>query len=60
VNLRPTMLDRVDWYAPLIETFTRDKLPWASTGARHGYPGFPPMDSYECLIAEYAAIGPRR
>ena len=54
------MLDRVDWYAPLIETFTRDKLPWASTGARHGYPGFPPMDSYECLIAEYAAIGPRR
>jgi hypothetical protein len=29
VNIRATMLDKHDWFEPLVETFTREKLPWA-------------------------------
>ena len=31
VNIRPTMLDDCRWSAPFIETWTREKLPWAVT-----------------------------
>jgi hypothetical protein len=60
VNLRPTMLDDPSWFEPLIETFTSEGLPWATTGAPHSYPTFPPVEAYEALMAEYAARGPRR
>lgn len=55
VNLRPTMLDDVRWFEPFIETFTSEKMPWASTGARHSYPKYPGMEEYESLIGGYAA-----
>lgn len=55
VNVRPTMFDERAFDAPFVETFTSEKLPWASTPAKHSYPEFPPMDAYEGLIAEYAA-----
>jgi hypothetical protein len=55
VNLRPTMLDDVGWFAPFIETMTSEKLPWANTPAVHSFVRFPPMDRYERLIAEYKA-----
>jgi hypothetical protein len=54
VNVRPTMLDDVSWYSPFIETWTSEKLPWATTPAPHKYEGLPPMDAYEDLIAAYA------
>lgn len=60
VNLRPTMLDDAGWFEPLLETCTAERLPWAATTAVHGYAGFPPIDAYEALIAEYAARGPAR
>ncbi|MDB5453168.1 MAG: putative glutathione-dependent formaldehyde-activating enzyme, partial [Caulobacteraceae bacterium] len=31
VNLRPTMLDDPAWYSPFAETYTSEKLPWATT-----------------------------
>jgi hypothetical protein len=45
VNLRPTMLDDVTWYAPFVETYTSEKLPWARTPAVHSYETFPPMEA---------------
>ena len=55
VNVRPTMLDDTGWYVPYIETFTSEKLVWASTGARHSYPTYPAMEDYEGLMKGYAA-----
>jgi hypothetical protein len=55
VNVRATMLDDARWFAPFIETFTSEALPWALADAPHAYPEFPPMDAYQALIADYAA-----
>lgn len=57
VNVRPTLLDDHDWFVPFIETMTKEKLPWAETPARHGFEGFPPMEEFGRLMAEYAAAG---
>ena len=37
VNLRPSMLDDHEWFVPFVEFFTGEKLPWASTPAKHSY-----------------------
>ncbi|HTI66223.1 MAG TPA: GFA family protein [Caulobacteraceae bacterium] len=55
VNLRPTMLDDPSWFSPFVETWTAEKLPWATTPAVHSFAAFPPMDAYPGLIGEYAA-----
>jgi hypothetical protein len=55
VNLRPTMLDDAGWFSPFIETWTSERLPWATTPARHSYAALPAMDAYEGLIGEYMA-----
>jgi len=54
VNLRPTMLDDASWFVPFIETFTAEKLPWATTPAVHSYERFPPFEAFEGLVADYA------
>jgi len=54
VNLRTTMLDDTSSIAPFIETFTSEKLPWATTSAVHSYETFPPMEAYEGLMQEFA------
>lgn len=54
VNLRPTMLDDACWSTPFMETWTSEKLPWATTAAVHSYAALPPMDAYEGLIKDYA------
>ena len=41
VNLRATMLDDPAWFVPLVETCTREKLPWAATPAAHSYATLP-------------------
>ncbi len=53
VNLRPTMLDDPSGFAPFIETWTSEKLPFAQTGALHSYEALPPMEAYEGLMKEY-------
>jgi hypothetical protein len=57
VNLRPTMLDDASWYVPFVETYTSEKLPWASVPARHSYPRFPPVEDFEGLMQAFAADG---
>jgi hypothetical protein len=54
VNVRATMLDDARWFAPFIETFTDEALPWASIGAPHRYAGFPPMEDYARLVQAFA------
>ncbi len=54
VNVRPTMLDDRRWFEPFIETCTSERLPWASTPARHSFATFPEMAQYEPLMREFA------
>ena len=54
VNVRATMLDDHGWFAPFIETFTDEKIPWASTGAPHSYATLPGMTEFEPLMARFA------
>ena len=53
VNVRATMLDDPSWFAPFIETFTSEKLPWATTPAVHSFKGFPAMEDYPRLMDGY-------
>lgn len=55
LNLRPTMLDDASWFEPFIETMTAERLPWATTPARHSYQGFPDMSDFPALMAGFAA-----
>lgn len=55
LNVRSTMFDDPRWSVPFIETVTAEKLPWATTPARHSYAGYPPPEQFGSLLAEYAA-----
>ncbi|WEK48628.1 MAG: GFA family protein [Candidatus Kaistia colombiensis] len=55
VNLRPTMLDDPSWFVPYMETWTSEKLPWATTPAVRSFEALPPEDAYGDMIAGYAA-----
>ncbi|HEX8222620.1 MAG TPA: GFA family protein [Allosphingosinicella sp.] len=59
VNLRASALDDHSWFEPFIEVWTDEKLPWAATGARHGYATSPEMAEFETLMHAYAADGAR-
>jgi hypothetical protein len=56
VNVRSPLLDERVYDVPFIETWTSEKLPWATTPARHSYPQYPAPDAYEQLMAEYRAV----
>ncbi len=55
LNVRPTLFEDISWFSPFIETMTREKLPWVETPAVHSFEGFPPMDRYQELVAEFMA-----
>lgn len=59
VNLRPTMLDDATWFEPFIESYTSEKLPWATTPASYSFAEFPSKDDYPGLMAEFAERGKR-
>lgn len=54
VNLRPTMLDDPSGFAPFIETYTSEKLPWATTPAPRKFEKFPAVDEFAGLMEGYA------
>ncbi|KQM84848.1 aldehyde-activating protein [Sphingomonas sp. Leaf22] len=54
-NVRVGALDTPEPFAPFIETWTDEALPWAMTPARHRYPQFPPAEAFGPLLADYAA-----
>lgn len=57
VNVRPTMLDAHQGYAPFVEVYTSEKLPWATTPAKHRFATQPDLDGYQPLIEEFAREG---
>lgn len=59
VNLRPSMLDEHGWFVPYVELWTREKLPWAATSARHSYETVPQIAEFEMLMKAHAAEGAR-
>ena len=54
VNLRPTMLDDPSWFEPFLETYTSEKLPWATTPAVHSYETLPGPEEFPALLKEFA------
>ena len=55
VNVRPTTFDDRAWFSPFVESFTKSRLPWATTGAVHSFEEFPQVEAYEGLMREFAA-----
>ena len=57
VNVRSTLLEGHAWTEPFVETWTEEKLPWASTPARHSFARFPPQEAWGPMIGEFQASG---
>jgi len=54
VNVRASLLEDAERFAPYIETCTQEKLPWATTPAVHSYDAFPSAAEFRHLIEAYA------
>ena len=54
VVVRATMFDDVESEPPFIETYTSEKLPWATTQAAHSFEKFPPREQLPNLLAAFA------
>ncbi len=59
VNLRSTLPDDASWAAPIMESMTAEKLPFASTGAEFSFEGFPGPADYPAIMQAFAEYGPR-
>jgi len=55
VNVRATMLDDHAGFSPFAEFWTSEKLPWATTPARHRFERVPPLETFGPLVAEFKA-----
>jgi hypothetical protein len=53
VNVRATMFDDVSWFTPFVETWTVEKLSWATTPAMHSFERLPDMAGYQALTEKY-------
>lgn len=54
VNVRATLLSNAHEFAPFIEAYTIEKLPWAITGASRSYEKFPAAEEWPLILEEYA------
>lgn len=54
VNARATLMEDAPSFSPFIETYTDEKLPWATTPAVHGFNQFPSPEDYPMLLSEFA------
>lgn len=54
INLRATMLDDASDYVPFMETWTSEKLPWASIPAIHSFAQLPESEEFLHLLQAYA------
>jgi hypothetical protein len=59
VNVRSTLLDVGRALDPFIETWTSERVPWATTPAVHSYPALPELSAFDALISEYTNLGTR-
>jgi len=55
VNVRASLLDDADLFAPYIETCVKEKLSWARTPAVLSYDSFPPLEEFPKVIEAYAS-----
>lgn len=56
VGVRSSLLEDPQRYAPFMETWTREKLPWVTTGAAVSFEGFPEPQDYPALMAQFRAL----
>jgi hypothetical protein len=53
VNVRATMMDDAQSFSPFIETYTDEKLPWATTPAVRSFEKFPSPETFPALLSEF-------
>ncbi|WP_085668303.1 GFA family protein [Pseudomonas sp. R27(2017)] len=53
VGVRSSLLNRPQDYAPFMETWVSEKLPWAGTGASVSFEGFPAVGEYAGLMERF-------
>ena len=56
VNVRSSLFEDAGAFAPFIDTFTSEKLPWAESGAAQAFERFPPAERFPELLAGFAAF----
>ena len=54
VNVRAVLFDKAEWSDPFVETWTSERLSWATTSAAHSFNTLPPDDAWEGLMGEFA------
>jgi hypothetical protein len=54
INVRSSVFDAPLWSTPFIESYISEKLPWATTTARHSFERYPSPHEYGKLTEEYA------
>lgn len=54
INVRVTMMDDVQSFSPFIETYTDEKLSWATTPAVHSFRKFPSPEDFPALLSEFS------
>ena len=54
VNVRASLMEDAQSFRPFIETYTDEKLPWATTPAVHSFSKFPPLEQFPTLLSEFA------
>jgi len=55
VNLRTSVLDDPNWFAPFVEIMTDEKLEWSCVSATHSLPQFPQnAEELKALMDDYA------
>src|SRR5688500_9584276 len=54
INVRARMLDDATWFAPYIDAYPREALPWAKTGAANSFGRLTKREEYGPLIAKFA------
>lgn len=54
VNIRASLMANAQSLSPFIETYTDEKLAWATTPAVHSFSKFPPVEQFPALLSEFA------
>ncbi|MBW4485602.1 MAG: GFA family protein [Tildeniella torsiva UHER 1998/13D] len=54
VNIRASLMENAQSFSPFIETYTDEKLPWATIPATYSFSKFPPPEQFPTLLAEFA------
>lgn len=54
VNIRASLMENAQSFSPFIETYTDEKLPWATTPTTYSFSKFPPPGQFPALLAEFA------